>query len=346
MSAESRPGSGAVTAAAIVAILGSILVLLGAALALVGVFAAQNFGGARVSPAEVRQGALAGVGFILAFGVWGLVSGFGLLGYRNWARISTLIWSGITVPFCLLVAVVILVIKLPTGAQDPDAANFARIVASLLYLSPAGIAVWWLILFTRKSIASLFLIPAGQLDGTEAISADAINANAIGAPAIEKKPKCPVPIAVVAWILVVSCALSTLFLLRHPPASPLFGHVLRGEAASFFFLSSLVITMAAGIGLLKLKPWAFWLMFGWQLFALFNGTITLLSPNYDSLMREVIQASGYGNAPPLPMQYYRLISTFTLVLLSAVPVILLVYRSRFFAAAAPSAPQPRTLSPV
>src|ERR1700730_18663103 len=147
--------SGAVTAAAVVAILGSILLLLGAVFGLLGVVMMQNMPanpGAE-QPPELRYAGFIGVAFIAAGGIWGLASGIGLLRYRNWARISTLVWSGLAVAFCGLAMFFVSSMKMPI---PPNAAagteQAVRVLIVIIYGLPLLIGVWWLILFTRKPI--------------------------------------------------------------------------------------------------------------------------------------------------------------------------------------------------
>jgi hypothetical protein len=114
----------------------------------------------------------------------------------------------------------------------------------------------------------------------------------------------------------------------------LFGHIYHGPAGSFFLLIGAGICLAGGIGLLKLKPWAFWLMVSWQVFGLLSGTVTLLSPNYDSLMQEILASSPFTRSQQHPMatQNYRVFAVLGLAFVAVILAILLSYRSRFVAA--------------
>src|SRR4029077_10481858 len=111
-----------------------------------------------LTPAETRYAGMVGVGFILALGIWGLATGIALLGHRNWARISTLVWSGLTVTFGTLILIVASSIKLPVAPNSPPGtANVARAFFVFVYGVPIAIGIWWLVLFTRKSVAALFI---------------------------------------------------------------------------------------------------------------------------------------------------------------------------------------------
>jgi len=324
---SARPASGAVTAAAVVAILGSVLILLVAGLGLIGVAMMQNMqGNPGAQPPELRYAGFVGVAFIAAGGVWGLASGIGLLRYRNWARISTLVWSGLAVVFCGLAMLFVSSMKFP---MPPNAAQgtegFVRFLVVAIYALPLLIGVWWLILFTRKPIVALFspsaLTHGALLDPS-------------GFPAALPKSRPPLPVAIVAWFLIVSAPLSigVLFFQRFPLL--LLGHIYHGPSGVVFLLASAAICFAGGIGLSRLKPWGFWLIVSWQVFGLLNGTVSLLSPNYDSLMKEMLATSPFPHSQDysVPVQSYRVFAFLGLAFVAIVLIILLSYRSRFLAA--------------
>jgi hypothetical protein len=327
MEPSSSPRSGAVTAAAVVAILGSILLLLCALFGLLGVAMMDNIPGNTgvTQPPELRYAGFVGVAFIAAGGVWGLISGIGLLRYRNWARISTLVWSGLAVAFCGLAMLFVSSMKIPVPPNAVEGTEqIARVFVAIIYGLPMVIGIWWLILFTRKPIVALFDSPA---------VAAGTSLDPSGFPAALATPRPPLPIAIVAWFLIVSSALSTGFLFFQHFPLVLFGRIYHGPAGTIFLLVAAAVSLIGGIGLLKLKPWGFWLIVAWQAFGLLSGTITLLSPNYDSLMREVIASSPFtrSQAYPMPMQNYRMFAVLGLVFVAIVLIILLAYRSRFLA---------------
>ena len=328
MEPSSSPRSGAVTAAAVIAIIGSILLLLCAVFGLLGVVMMQNMPGnpgVQQLP-ELRYAGFAGVAFIAAGGVWGLISGIGLLRYRNWARISTLVWSGLAVAFCGLAMLFVSSMKIPVPPNAVEGTEqIARVLIVIIYGLPLVIGIWWLILFTRKPIVALF--------DTSAVAAGT-SLDPSGFPAALAKPRPPLPIAIVAWFLIISSAFSTGFLFFQHFPLVLFGRIYHGSTGVIFLLVGAAICLAGGLGLLKLKPWGFWLIVGWQAFGLLSGTVTLLSPNYDSLMQEILASSPFAHsqAYPMPAQNYRAFTILGLVFVAIVLIILLSYRSRFLGA--------------
>jgi hypothetical protein len=324
--AYARPSSGAVRAAAVIAILGSVLLLLCALFGLAGVVMMQNMpDNPAARQPEFRYAGFLGVAFVLGGGVWGLVSGIGLVRYRNWARVSTLIWSGLAVPICGIALLFVSSIKLPVPPNAAEGAeSFMRVFVAVIYGLPMVIGIWWLILFTRKPIAALFTSSAG---------APGALLDASGFPTTMAKPRAPLPVLIVAWFLIVSAVLSPVLLVFRRFPLLFLGHVYRGRGVAVFFFVSAAISLVAGLGVLKLRPWGFWLTVSWQAFGLLNGTVSLLSPNYDSLIREIRESSTFGQQQPysVPVQSYRVFGAMGLLLVAVILVILLYYRSHFLA---------------
>jgi hypothetical protein len=196
----------------------------------------------------------------------------------------------------------------------------------LIYGVPVAVAVWWLILLTRRSVVAQFesrrpsLPPAGGFQF--------------------KKPGCPTPIAVVAWFLLGS-VLNFVFLPFLPFQAPviLFGHLFHRTTAwlVLFCLSALLV--ASGIGLLRLQRWSYPLALGLQLFYIANLLITTLNPAYPDQMRAIF---GEMHLPAMPpgfpdpsqfIQYGRYFSLAGLLIPLAWSVCLLYSRETFFAAA-------------
>jgi hypothetical protein len=311
--------SGAVTAAAVIAILGSVLVLLFAGLGLLGIATMQRIPNQPdLTPQEVRNAGFVGALLIVALGAWGLTSGIGLLGYRNWARTSTLAWSGLTIIFGVIALVSISMMQFPVAPNSPPGVEgFVRGFAVSVFAVPVAVAAWWLILFTRKPIVALFRSSPASVVGSPL--------DASGFPAVAPKPLVPLPITVIAWFIIVSGAFSVLFFSLNQSPVLLFGRILRAPASTAFMLLSCAICIGCGIGLLKLRPWSFWLLIAYQVFGLINGTASLLSPNQATLIKEIRAR----HDSTLPGSFFQSITILVLVFLTVPLVILLYYRSSF-----------------
>ncbi|MGA2418909.1 MAG: hypothetical protein ABSG69_02400 [Candidatus Acidiferrum sp.] len=275
-----------------------------------------------MTPAGSRAAGYLGVAIIAACGDWGLASGIGLFRYRNWARISTLVWSAITLVFGSIAFLVTLTIRIPVPpSAPPQTASLARFFIALFFGLPGALAIWWLILFSQKSIRQLFAAlpapPKGPLDES-------------GFPATApRSSQVPVPIAVVAWIYVASSVLALFFWHFHESRLLLLGHIFRGPIAAAMTVAFCAVAFLGGVGLLRRRLWALWLMLGYQLFGVVSGTFSLLSPERIILRKEI--TASYELRPQhvvLPDQFFDAMAILTLLLSAAIVVILLYYRPR------------------
>jgi hypothetical protein len=326
VSALKKP-SASVMAAGIVSIVGSVLVLLGAAMGLMGVLMAPM---TRANP-ELPHFALviAGgtVAFIMALGIFGVFSGVGLLRLKNWARVSTLVWAGITVVFAALVLVVFAFAPFPTSSNtSANLSGFVRATVLIFYGMPLAIGIWWLILFNQQVIANQFLQGAGG----------PLDASGFPEPTSASKPSLPLPIAVLGVFLLIS-SLSVIMPLFLPVPVILFGHAIRGVAGIATWFAVCFLYGAAGIGLLRLKPWSYVLTLGLQLFWFLSGIVTLASGNYPALIHEAMssmQAKLGGEYPEYPAKQMLTFSYIGLAVPVLILTLLVSYRSRFLEASA------------
>ncbi len=321
-----RPAS--VTVAGVVAILGGLFLLLGFSVALLALLLVKLPGTASELPPSVRAFGLATQGFMICLSLFGIATGIGFLYLRNWARISVLIWGGFSVFFAVIGIPIAFLTQFPPSPSSPalpaESMQAVRWILLVTYGIPLLIGVWWLILFNRKSVKA-------QFSGAR-VSTD---------PGLPQKPTCPLPIAVLAWFYVAS-VLNLLFLPLLPFHAPLFvfGYVLPGSAGKMVLIIASLAFAIAGIGLLKLKPWSYSLTMGLQLFWLASTVVTVLAPNYksvmDSYMKEV-QASFHlpeTDSSPLNFtQHFGWIMVGGVLFAVAILGLLIYYRQRFLEAA-------------
>ena len=324
--------SASVTAAAVVAILGSVFLLLCFSIALLALLLVKLPGNAPELPPSVRTFGLATQGFMICLSLFGLATGIGLLYLRKWARISILIWGGLSVFFGVIgIPIAFLMPFSPT----PNAPNLPaesmqafRWIILIIYGVPLLIGIWWLILFNRKTVKAQF---AGQGE-----SAD---------QGLPRKPACPLPISVLAWFYVAS-VLNLVFLPLLPFHIPLFvfGYGLPGSAGRIALIITSLAFAVAGVGLLKLKPWSYSLTIGLQLFWLASGVVSALTPNYGAVMdsyTKEVQASYHlpetYSSPFNFAQHFGWIMVGGLVFAGAILGLLFYYRPRFLEAASRAA---------
>jgi hypothetical protein len=324
--------SASVTAAAVVAILGGLFVLLVCSIALFGLLFMKLPGTSPELPPFVRRAALAGQGFMVGLSLFGIATGVGLIYLRKWARISILIWGGLSAFFGAIGIPVIYFMRFSptpdTSALTAESMQAVRWILLVIYGLPLLIGAWWLILFNRKSVKAQF---AGAL--------------ASGDSGLPQKPSCPLPIAVLAWFY-VSSILNLLFLPLFSFHFPIFifGWLPHGRTGLTILISSCLAFFVAGIGLLKLKPWGYSLTLGLQLFWLASTAVTLLSPNYKAAMDSYVkEIQAFMHLPETQFssayfsQNYGWTVALGLLVAGAILGLLVYYRPRFLDAASRAA---------
>lgn len=249
--------SGGVTASAILVFIGSGLTLLLAGLLALAFFAVRDV---PAQPPFVRYAMIGVATFEVAFAVWGILSGIGLLRLRKWARISMLVFSGILL-FSTLPALLIVPL-MPFPAPEGTPGNFAlfmKVFLVVCYGIPAAIAGWWLYFFNKRAVKDQF---RGEMAGVVSPTS---------------APKRPISISIIGWFMVVSGCLCTPFFFLHFPVFFL-SFLLIGWRASLVMLGWCAIYVIAGVGLLRLKPWGRTISIWVFLFGFLNGAVTFLVP--------------------------------------------------------------------
>jgi hypothetical protein len=307
-------------------------------------------------PEGLRAMSAAMMFFLLALAVFGIFVGAGVIRRRNWARVTILVWTGFmtfvsvgAIAFSLLIFSAVQTQLPNVNPADADKVmQFMRIFLVIFYGIPAGVGIWWIVLFTRKRVATAFTSPAASL-AEYALSMDPSGfpqSESAIEPQRKLRPTCPLPLAIFSVFLIFSSVCMLLFLLFPMPASfPLFffGHVFVGAAPKIFLAFIGAVSGVAGFGMLRLKPWALYTELVIQFVFLVNAVVTFLSPSYGPIMRAAMQefmeqypASPVGNSL-LTDNYFRGGVIFGLVLCAAFATLLLSQRPRFLEAAAEAA---------
>ena len=264
--------SASVIVAAVFAIFTGLITLLLMSFSLFGILLGSARGATPEPPPFVRTATLGFLGFLLCLSAFGIATGIGLILLKNWARISVLIWGGFSVFFGVVGIPIILFMSFPPTPGAPSlpatSMQMVRLFLAFMYGLPLIVGLWWLILFNRKSVKAQFKGSSTGLD-----------------PSVPQKPRCPIPVTVLAW-LYISSILNLLFLpfLSFRVPVFLFGRVLPGRVASAVLILSCLAFFVSGLGLLKLKPWSYSLTIGLQVFWLASTAVSVLSPNYNAVM--------------------------------------------------------------
>lgn len=211
-----------------------------------------------------------------AFGGWGVATGIGLFGFRRWARISMLIFSGFLLLISLPGLALFLFVPLPVPPEAPAQMMVAvRVVIAVFYGLLIAIAAWWIYLFNKASVKQQFIG---------------------GLPAAGPSRR-PLSITIIAWFLLIGAASFPFVVIMRTPAF-LFGFRMPTWTAPLIYLLYGVAHVYLGLGLLKLKPLSRTLAVYFFLFGMANCSAAFLFPaqmdqwltQYLSQMPPAIQA--------------------------------------------------------
>ncbi|HEY6444110.1 MAG TPA: hypothetical protein VIY66_12305 [Candidatus Acidoferrales bacterium] len=250
-----------VTLSAVLVFFGSAMALLGG---LIGV-AALKFAphGPIPMPTPLFRDALIFDGVLdLAFVGWGIASGVGLIRLQQWARISMLVFSGIMIFFCLIPMVIIPFVPLPPRSETLPS-NFAlifRIGTVAFYGLFVALGAFWLYFFSKRSVKDQF---------------KGISAREGLAP--ESRSQRPLAIVILAWLLIIGGCFTPFALFMRLPAF-FFSFAVPGGWGDLVFIAFAAVSLAAGIGLLRLRSWAWLLAVTLQSIGLLNSLSMILIP--------------------------------------------------------------------
>ncbi len=322
--------SSSVVAARVVGILASLIAILIAVAAIAGMSLMPPESASPPMPPFVKSTAVVMMVLFAGLAIFGIFTSVGVLHLRKWARVSMLIWGGVMAAFCGLALPFATFVPMPESpAGSPMSLPIVRMLVMMVYGIPFLIGVWWLFLFNQRAVKEQFLAAApgdGQLT----------------APA---QPRCPLPLAILAGFSIFSAGVSLLLPLTNFPVNViLFGHRFHGAFGVVLFFLSAGIFLVGAIGMLRLKRWSYPLMLGQYFFWMASGTITLVSPNYDRNVHEIMSQM---NLPEGPMGQAAFAQTRVFGILSLIPGVLLIwlllyYHTRFVEACAAKEAQQST----
>jgi hypothetical protein len=307
--------SAGITAAAVVALVGSAGVAFLAVIGLFGMLFASRLGSSvrsmpQAGPIPVVAAAILGSLFNLGFAGWGLATGIGLLRLKPWSRISALIFAGLLAFSTAIAALIFLFIPLPEAADTSQNFGFIfRASIESFCLVPLFIAVWWLVFFTRKSVASHFSVPP---DMTMSPVAQAVISPPTFVPGKPRMQR-PVILTFFAWFYLLSVIASVPWYFvgqfRRMPF-PFFGTLLEGKSVAIYLVLSSGLLLAAGIGLLQNRIWGYWIAIGTQLFGFLNIGATLLLPGRADRLERYLKSIPLIFPPEMhapPMSYFGIV---------------------------------------
>ena len=316
------------TVASILSILASGGVLILGALFLLGSRAAQSGNDPTVTP-HMRTILRITTYSLLLVGALGVSNGVSLLALQNWARRTMVISSGLAVilsTYCLYMSLALLGLP-PETDMKPHASHVlwgSFFGVSLLVLV---VGLWFITVFTRPATVASFINPMAQTDRAKPLSRS-----------------CPLPLALLAGFFTLGAVLSLLFLrISGRVPDMFFGHALYGSPRTQYVTVTAMVSLAAAIGLFRVRTWGIYLALALQLYSIVNHATTVLSPKSLPSLRDALAAmAAQGAKPPLrdPAVGFHYLEGLGLSFALLLLLILLSSRSRFLEAASTPRPLP------
>ncbi len=266
--------------------------------------------------------------FSLCVDGFGIFTGIGLLRLRNWARITTIVFAVCIILQSLMSTLMFLVIPLPT---EPNISPHFNLVMPAVMagfgLFFLGIGVWWLVLFTRRSIRAQFQSAPSPVPMEFAAPAEPMLP-----PPAPRAGRVPVVVLVVA-ILLLAAVPSLLFSLFLPFPAIFMGRVIYGYAAKIVYVAFGLLDLTLGIGLLRLKPWSLPATVAFYVFSMLNMFFMLFPTARATYIAAIFQALPFPASPgvfPFPPHAFDLLFDFAGIfgMLFGVALIVLLLRSR------------------
>jgi hypothetical protein len=175
----------------------------------------------------------------LVASAWGLATAFGLLSYREWARLSVIVFAWLCIVFCLLPMLYFPWVPLAhIEGTSPNFNLYVRLFASGFFGFFVAVGCWWLYFFSKQSVKDQF---AGKVD-------------TLVAPSDGVHSKRPPSVTIVAWYLFITAFLFTATFSYRTPMS-LFGYEISGWEAHLLKLVYALVHVLAMVGMLELRRW-------------------------------------------------------------------------------------------
>ena len=202
-----------------------------------------------------------------AAGLGGVFVGVGLLRTRAWARIAALVLAALVGVFSALglLALVLVTLRIAPIEFAAETPPGYFMVMGIVYCAVFILALWWIYLFSRRSVAAQFA-----------------EARSPASPVAPEKAACPPPVALLAWLMIISSLLSAVswpLILGKIPAM-LFVYIFSPIASKWIWIANIVLFLTCGVGLLRLQRWSYSSTIALHAFWLVSLFVSQLSPLY------------------------------------------------------------------
>jgi hypothetical protein len=268
-----------------------------------------------------------------ALAAWAIATLVGLARMKNWARYSVIVIGGGLALIGLfgVVGMIFAQTLLTSGAMPaiPDPVHFriVMVIGGFFYLAIAGIGIWWLVYFAKRSTREAFALaatpqtpppigyappPSPYAASTYEVAAYIPTSNPGAAPivaptpipaqVIPTPPTRPLAISIIAWLLIAGAAFCLPFAFLPFPLF-FFGTVVSGWPAHLTIICFGVISGLAGIGLLRLEKIALYAACAFYGFGILNSSLILLPSVRERMIAyeaDLIQKMSMG-MPMTPM---------------------------------------------
>lgn len=279
--------STSVTVAGALLIAGGIFVGFGAVMGALGQIMMRS-----VSLPNLPKSDIPLVATLITFGLeatcaaWAIVTAIGIFRLRRWAWVSMLVLSGVMTLFAgfaltgMIIALPLIKTMPPTPGLPGGFMTIAMAAAVFMFLIPFGCGIWWLILFTRKSVRLQF---AGAPQNAVLAAPVTMGVTEVAAGIAPRTPipRIPVSILVIAVYFLAHGALAPFALanplIRRMPMM-LFGRVFVGGMGWVYMLAFGIVVLILGVGLLMRKEWAWVSSCVYCVFIIANGVATAFRP--------------------------------------------------------------------
>jgi hypothetical protein len=280
------------------ALIGSALLLAMAGLIAVAMIAAPAPppNDAQLPPAFFKVIRIIAPLFYALPAIWGIITAVGLLQLKNWARISTIVFSVLLIvfgAFGILTSMVFL-LKPPLGnGVDPKMFSIIGAVTAAFAVAQIGIGIWWMVFFNRAKVKAQFIPqPPVTPQFADPYAIDPRYSTLVPPPgfpsqadalpptppiAVQSRPARPLSISIIAWFLLTSCLFIPISIFLHPPIT-FFLTILTGWHAGAFLLISIALHVYTGIALLRMNSAGRLVALGYFIFGLLNVAVFYFAP--------------------------------------------------------------------
>jgi hypothetical protein len=287
--------SAGVTAIAILSLIGSAFeLLLGALFVLVALLAPiPSAPEIPYSPAYFKAMFWGIAIFHALLAAWGILTGIGLFRLKEWARISTIIFSVLLIlqsSFGLLLALVMPILARQIQAVDPSALAIGSIFIAVFSLALLGLGIWWLVFFLRKKVREQFASARAAFSALPVLEGSSPILSQSATSPLPNPAKRPLSFTIIAWFMLVSCLFIPLNIFLRAPAV-LLTKLLSGWPATTYFIAFLILHLYIGIGLLRMRLPARVVAIAYFCFGFVNGAVYYLAPGANSRILDLIRKS-------------------------------------------------------